>query len=328
MKIQEKKIPKKYYEGCKSLVENCAALHPNEKVLIVSDNFTQDLGRLIKETALEIAKIVNHETIPPLQFHGEEPPEDIAEKMMESDVVFGMTKMSLAHSRARYRASSRGIRYLSLPDYSLELLSRPSLQVDFRALGFQADRLANYLSYAKRLCIYGAGNTCISLIIEGRNANSCPGWCKGPGTLASPPDAETNIAPVEHLSNGKIIIDGSIPCAEFGLLQEPITLTIRDGSITNIEGRRASVLAGLLDRENDDNTRVLAEVGIGLNPKAELCGIMLEDEGCLGTIHFGFGSNSSIGGKNYAQLHLDMVIRTPSLEIDGNLVIREGEIII
>jgi leucyl aminopeptidase (aminopeptidase T) len=63
--------------------------------------------------------------------------------------------------------------------------------------------------------------------------------------------------------------------------------------------------------------RVLAEFGIGFNEAAELCGNMLMDEGCYGTFHFGFGSNSTVGGKNVVGFHLDFVFYGNEFEIDG-----------
>ena len=75
-------------------------------------------------------------------------------------------------------------------------------------------------------------------------------------------------------------------------------------------------------------SRIIGEFGIGLNPNAELCGMMLPDEGCLGTVHFGIGSNSTIGGKNEVSFHLDHVIKDPSIIIDGSKIMDEGKLII
>jgi aminopeptidase len=69
---------------------------------------------------------------------------------------------------------------------------------------------------------------------------------------------------------------------------------------------------------------VLADLGLGLNPRARLSGRMLEDEGCAGTAHLGFGSNATIGGRNLVAFHLDFVIRRPNVWIDGSLAVREG----
>jgi leucyl aminopeptidase (aminopeptidase T) len=72
---------------------------------------------------------------------------------------------------------------------------------------------------------------------------------------------------------------------------------------------------------------VLAECGVGLNPDAELTGSMLTDEGTNGTMHFGFGSNATVGGQNDVSFHLDVVFREATLEIDGSPILEHGEVL-
>lgn len=246
--------------------------------------------------------------------------------MKENSVVFGVTKMSMAHTRARQEASLKGVRYLSLPDYSMELLRSPALQVDFKGLTPIVQKVTEVLSVGKEVKIITDKGTKLSIKINNRQANSCPGWCYGPGTLASPPDVESNIAPLEKESNGVVVVDGSIPNEKLGLIDSPLILKIENGQIVDIKGKSASVLEEILNSLNNPGTRILAELGFGLNPKARICGIMLEDEGCLGTVHLGFGSNSTIGGNNCVPFHLDMVLRAPTVSIDNRVVLKKGKL--
>ena len=80
--------------------------------------------------------------------------------------------------------------------------------------------------------------------------------------------------------------------------------------------------------DKNSKRRVLAEFGIGLNPLAKLTGIMLTDEGALGTIHLGFGSNSTVGGANEVDFHLDFVIKNPTVILDKNIILEKGNLII
>lgn len=314
--------------GCETLVEVCADLQPGETAMVISDETTREIGGLIATVASRVSAGVIHRVIKPLRVHGEEPPADIAVEMLESDVIFGVTKMSLAHTHARHMASKKGARYLSLPDYSMAILSSPALQVNFRDLTPQAARIAKVLTAGHEVSVHTSLGTNIVLRIDGRQANSCPGWCDGPGSLASPPDAEANIAPLESSSQGIIVVDGSIPCDEIGLLDTPITLGIIAGRIAWVEGTVADRVEHMLDHLGHPGTRVLAELGIGLNPRAKVCGIMLEDEGCLGTIHMGFGSNATIGGQNSVPFHLDMIIREGFLEVDGEPLMEAGHLLV
>ena len=55
---------------------------------------------------------------------------------------------------------------------------------------------------------------------------------------------------------------------------------------------------------------------------------MLEDEKVIGTVHLAFGDNRSMGGVIRVASHLDGVVKEPSLEIDGETIIREGKLIV
>ena len=75
----------------------------------------------------------------------------------------------------------------------------------------------------------------IDLDIRGRVGNCCPGFVCKPGDLGSPPDIESNISPIEFKSNGKIVVDGSIPHPSIGLLRENVMLKIENGCIKSIK---------------------------------------------------------------------------------------------
>ena len=70
----------------------------------------------------------------------------------------------------------------------------------------------------------------------------------------------------------------------------------------------------------------LAEFGIGTNPKAKLIGNVLEDEKVLGTCHIALGDNSTFGGRVNAGIHVDGIIKHPTIKLDGKIVMREGEL--
>jgi len=122
--------------------------------------------------------------------------------------------------------------------------------------------------------------TDITFSIQGRSSNHAPGYVEAPGSLGSPPDAEINIAPIETTVSGRAVIDGSIPVRHIGLLEASVTLVFKDGAVVDVEGEPEMVetVNAMFDRVGP-KARILGEFGIGLNPLAELCGVMLEDEG-------------------------------------------------
>ena len=222
-----------------TLVNSCANLRSGEKALIISDETTREIGDAIFKAAKQVTSLVEHRVLPPFKMHGQEPPRDVAEQMRESSVVFGVTSMSMAHTEARLKSSQIGVRYLSLPNYDMSVLTSVALQTEFRELSKPADSIAKVLTDGYEIKMSTDLGTLLVCDISDRTANSAPGWCDGPGTLASPPDAETNIAPLEKGSNGIIVVDGSIPCKEFGLLESPLTMTIENGRIVSVAGKNS-----------------------------------------------------------------------------------------
>ena len=310
--------------GSQVLVRTCADLRPHESAFVISDSSTSELGAAIENECRAVGAVVTHRIIPSLPMHGAEPPTDVAAMMATTSVIFGITKMSMAHSQARLQASRNGARYLSLPDYSTSVFQRPALFANYRDITGQARRLADLLTDAREILVTSERGTRIRMSARGRVGNCAPGWCDGPGSLASPPDAEANVAVVEDCSEGVIVVDGSIPHPQFGVINEPLRLIVEKGRVTRIEGERSKDLSALFDSIGNSATRVIAEFGIGLNPLAELCGSMLEDEGVLGTVHFGIGSNATVGGLNSVPFHLDHVVRMPSVRVDDIRIMERG----
>jgi len=315
------KISEKRKNGIDIIIYELGNLKKDEKLCIISDKNTENLGNLFFKNAKENDFDVEHLVMDELKIHGEEPPKIIAESMKKSNLIIGLTSFSIAHSKARINAELMGIRYLSLPDYSKEILSNSALQENFLQKSEKVISLANKLSMGKKIRIVSEKGTNIELDIENRKGNAAPGFVNNEILLGSPPDIEVNIAPNENYSNGKIVIDGSIPHPEIGLLKKPIILKIENGAITSISGDpQIESQLELIFSKYPTKSKILAELGIGYNSKAKLSGNMLMDEGTYGTIHFGFGSNLALGGSNEVNFHLDFVTYEDSIMIDDETI--------
>lgn len=306
--------------GAWQLVVTCGAVVASEAALVVADAATEPAARLVLAALDERGAASRLLVTDGPAMHGLEPLPDVAAAMLQSDVVFGMTTASMAHSNARNQATRAGARYLSLPGYSIEALASPALQADFRGITPAADALAGALSDAAVIVVESAAGTDLRASAAGRTGNSAPGWCDGPGSLASPPDAEANVAVLETSAEGRIVADGSVTAPGLGLLRAPIVLDVEAGRVTRCAGELAPMLEALLRAPADGAASTVAEIGLGLNPLARLSGWMLEDEGCLGTVHVGVGANATIGGRNEVPFHVDLVLRGATVTADGVLL--------
>jgi leucyl aminopeptidase (aminopeptidase T) len=215
-----------------------------------------------------------------------------------------------------------------LPDYSTSFIKNKSIIVDYKRISKRMRKYHNILTRGNKIKILSKFGTNIDILIKGRKANFCPGFVKKRGDLGSPPDIETNISPVEFCSNGEVIVNGSITHPKIKLLKNPVNLKIEKGRILKIKTKNVKVkkiLYRLFGKKNSKK-RILAECGIGFNPKAKLSGHMLTDEGSQGCIHLGFGSNYTVGGNNKVDFHIDLILKNTTLLVDREHVIREGKL--
>ena len=89
----------------------------------------------------------------------------------------------------------------------------------------------------------------------------------------------------------------------------------------------AKKLSRMLDAVGK-NARNIAEFGIGTNDSAKLSGVILEDEKVKGTVHIALGNNVSMGGKVNVPIHLDGVMKKPTVYLDNKILMKNGKLLI
>ena len=317
--------------GADILLKTCGRLRPGERIAIICDTTTRVLGDILAERAALITTNVQLVEVEPYGMHGQEPPPNAAEQMLLSDLCLGITAKSMVHTTARKVSAERGTRYLSLPDFSLALLADEVMRVDFEARAVFGARVAAAFTKGREVRVTNPSGTDVRMSIAGRTGNSTPGYVTTPGAMSSPPDIETYVAPIEDSAHGVVVVDGSIPFPTLGLVKVPLRLRVEGGRVVEVTGDDPATVLELrkvFASAGSPRAYVLAECGVGLNDLATLTGVMLTDEGAAGTVHFGFGSNSTIGGVNEISFHLDCVLREPTLEIDGVAIIAGGDLLL
>lgn len=314
-------------EGAKRLVSLCANLQPEEQALIITDDKKLSIAQAVQRYIIDELKGMGTLVVMPMQsVGGEEPPSAVAAAMREADVVFGLSTYSMSQTKARIEANKAGTRMLNIPDVQLSDLTERLIQADFIGISPYVKQVAKKLTNGKRFHITAPGGTNIVFDGTGRNGRGLDALAHEKGIFRSM-SVEANIGPLEGTAQGIFVVDGSIP--DVGHLDAPINLTIEDGRITKIEGgEKAKLFSEKLASLNDPYIYWVGEFGIGMNP----CGILtgtsyLEDESAIGTCHIGFGSNISQGGTISALGHIDAVVTDPTIEIDGELLMKDGKFI-
>lgn len=312
------------------IVNICAKVIPGEKAVIVTDFNLVDIAQAIADACL-MAKAETVITImEPRKIHNQPLPEAVAAAMVTADVIFVPTTWSIAHTKARTTACNAGARVINLPAIDRNLMIGGAIDEDFIENAPNVKRIAERLTRAKVARVVTDAGTDITLGIDGRDGAALCCLSHEKGQFATVPDMEARVTPLEGTSTGIIYVDGSIPMPGVGLITgKPIKVTVKDGYAIKIEGdEKADLYREMLESVGDQGAFNIAELGIGMNRCAKMMGVMLEDEGSSGTIHIACGTSAAFGGKVSTSIHLDMMIRKPSLYLDGELVQDHGVLVI
>jgi len=307
-------------------IRDCMGAKRNEKILIISDEQKRKIGFSLYENALRLGIESLYVEMKSRKQNGEEPPKEIAELMQKFDVVFCPTTKSLTHTDARRAASANGVRVATFPGITENVMIR-GMNADYKKIAKLSIKLVNILEQGKKIRVTAPAGTDISFSIEGRKAIASKGLFHKKGESGNLPTGETFLAPVEGTANGVFVVDGSM--AGLGLIKNAnIKIEVENGYATKITG---GVLAKKLTQQLDavgKDARNIAEFGIGTNDSAKLSGVLLEDEKVLGTIHIALGNNVSMGGSVNVPLHLDGVIKKPTVYMDDKLLMKDGKLLV
>jgi len=306
-------------------IRDCMGARTGERVLVVTDEPLRRIGYALHRAACDLGLDVLLVEMLPRKSNGEEPPAEVAELMTRADIVLCPTSKSLTHTDSRRAASLAGARIATLPGVTEAIMVR-CMNANYGEIAARTYRLCALLEKTSVVRVTAPAGTDITMPIKGRQAHASSGLFRKKGEWGNLPTGEAYLAPLEGLSNGVVVVDGSM--AGVGMLSQPLRIAVDSGYATEISGGpEAQKLIALLEPHGKD-ARTVAEFGIGTNDKAILTGIILEDEKVMGTIHIAFGDNKSMGGTVRVASHLDGLVRNPAVWFDGTKVMEDGRILV
>ncbi len=341
----------KLYEAAKVAVTHALCVKPGERVLIVTN---PPLETLRIAMALHNA-VRDAEGVPILMVQPVKTQLDFADDAVIQaiasvpDVFISMSAQKLGKDRNaisnpytvdgksydhvfHYLMASKQLRAFWSPMATEDMFIR-TVPIDYGRLLREVKLVKNILDKAERVHISSPGGTDISIGLRGREAMEDDGNLSFAGAGGNLPAGEAFISPELASSNGIIVFDGSVSLHDDDrIVQEPITVEVKDGFVTDISGgEEAQLLQRTIEQgeekallfeqegklplgkgsEYKRNARSLGELGIGLNPAGTITGHMLEDEKAYETCHIAIGSNYDNDAP--ALIHLDCLMKAPTI---------------
>ncbi|MFQ5512208.1 MAG: aminopeptidase [Candidatus Krumholzibacteriia bacterium] len=313
----------KITRAARTALTQCLGVEAGEKLLIVSNPELQRIGEALYTEGVKLGAEAALLYYPKGTLNGEEPPPLIAGAMSKSDVVVAPTVASITHTTARRKACRAGARVATMPGITEEFFVR-GLSADYDDLIRLTDQVYQRLD-AARVAHVTSPSGC-NLVLDIRNhAKVSDGNLKVKGSFSNLPTGEAELAP--RTARGTLVAD---LCGEY--ITEPTELVIDKGYIVKYQGNPSGRrFRRLVERsvaiDGNNNASFIAEFAIGTNKKAKLTGVVLEDEKVYGTCHVAFGDNTSYpGGKNPSTLHMDVVVKKPTIALDGRTIMKNGKL--
>jgi 2,5-dihydroxypyridine 5,6-dioxygenase len=244
--------------------------------------------------------------------------------------------VGLLHSPEQLEIQKAGTRVLMVvepPDILARMIARPDTRARVEAAGrkIAAASELRITSPAGTDLTYKLGQYSRSPILQ-------YGYTDQPGRWDHFPGAFAYTWPNEGQSEGVIVLrpgDIIFPFKEF--VRSEVRVTVKKGFITDISGGfDAEHLAHFMAAWNDPDAYAMAHIGWGLDEMALWNGISLinkesaigqDGRAFYGNVLWSTGPNTDVGGTRMTPAHLDIVMKGASLYLDGEPMVRDGDVV-
>ena len=332
------KTPITLIKGARLIVEHCMTVKAGDKVLIIADDDHLPIAETVAGVAVSwgaypvIANVTHHVTAALASMAVPmEPPQHLAQAMLHSDEIIITTNLEWANRFAHVDpvkgSVEKGAKIASIE----EGLGEWDLEIeDIERIAELAEKIIAAMAGAKWVRVTNPAGTDVKVCIEGRPPLKVVP-VKEPGVMMGPIPlwGEVAYAAVEDKTEGKIVVDGiMLGVGVSGTLPQPMTWTIKNGRAVEISGGEAADKLRTVIENASASANTVAEFAIGTSHK-EILGSPSE-KGMLGTVHFALGDNAHCypGGQSWCEVHLDGSVREVTVEVDGKIIMKDGELVV
>jgi leucyl aminopeptidase (aminopeptidase T) len=315
------------------LVERTLEVKKGQQVCIVADTEVSPL--LAWTVAGEVAAAGGIPSVVSWEANarpGMDVPAPVGAALLAADAIVACVSRSISFSKAIQEAYLvRGIPYVVMSNATEDMLMRGAATADVDVVAAIGHRTRDALNQGTKVRVTTPHGTDVTFDTTGRPWYSYSSFFEDGAKAAVFPGGEVNTCPDEHSGEGRIVIDSFM--MEIGRIREPIVWELREGRIVSIEGgEEARRLERLLADHGDENSRWIGELSVGTNYAARTIGSALEDKQVYGHVHVALGTGVSAPDGLYKRrytstLHLDGVMSSPTVTVDGTVVVRDGEIL-
>ena len=333
--------PSEFTPGARSAVETCLRIDPAEKVTLITDRVTEQIGaslaaQLAARGCEWNAFVLEDLAARPLS----DMPAAVLEDMETSQVSIFAVLVQANELRSRMQMTDvvnrRHMRHAHMVNITPEIMCQ-GMRADFNRVDRLSQNVLERVRQATRIRATTAAGTNIKA-----EMNPNYKWFKTSGIISPEkwgnlPGGECFTSPGEV--NGTFVVDGVVGdwlCARYGLLAEtPLTIEIAGNRIVRCSSANKQLEADFWAyTHTDENSDRVGEFAIGTNLGVErVIGNILQDEKFPG-IHIAFGNpyGEHTGAPWRSGTHIDVVGLRFNIWIETEAgeeqIMREGRFLI
>jgi aminopeptidase len=326
-----------YIAGAHNAVAVCLRVQPQEKVCVITDEFTLEIAAAIVG---ELDSLGSPYNVWVLEDWAARPlkdlPREIANDLETSQVSIFAVQAQTNELRSRMQMTDivnrRKIRHAHMVNINRQIMLE-GMRADFQKVDRLSAKVVAMVRKAQRVRAKTSAGTDLTA-----DLNHDYKWLKTSGIITPEkwgnlPGGEIFTTPGEV--NGTFVIDGVVGdylCAKFGNLREtPLTIHMKKNRLTEAHSENRELEDDFWKyTHTDENSDRVGEFAIGTNIELkDIIGQILQDEKYPG-VHIAFGNpyGAHTGAEWDSSTHIDVVGRKFNIWVDDQQIMQDGKFLV
>jgi len=251
------------------------------------------------------------------------------ETLKKADLIVDM--LLLLHSPEQVEILNAGARMLLVVEPSEMLEARPPTE----ELRREIEAGSELLKRARTMRVTSPAGTDFEMKLGQYPVITQYGYTDTPGRWDHWPSAFLYTWPNEGGTNGRVVLSrGDFVWPLNRYIETPVTLTVCDGYIREIEGGEdAQLLREQMESFHDPEAYAVSHIGWGVDKRADWdalkkqpLSVGTDPRSFAGNVQFSTGPNTEAGGTRHTIAHFDMPMLGCTLTLDDQVVLRDGKV--
>ncbi len=337
-RVQQPLAPAELLPGAHNAVVTCLAIRKGDRVFIISDHETEEIGQALLEEsrgAGAAADMVMLEDFGQRPFTSMPVGLDQALRVANPTATFFAAQgqpgeVSFRIPLRRMLMSDMKVRHGHMIGIDRQLMVQ-GMMANYQVVAQTVHRVTDMVRSAREIRVTNPKGTAMRVMLAPNlRWKPCPGIYHQPGTGGNLPEGETFTSPAN--AEGVIVADvlGDYFSQQYGVLEHPVTFMLSQSRVVGVrcedKALEGEVRRYLSTNENGDRVGEFA-IGANLWVKA-LTGNLLQDEKIPG-VHVAFGDPypDDTGATWSSRTHLDVIPTDCTIDVDGKPLMEAGRFV-